>query len=139
MRSMIIYVIAYFAIVFGIGFLLGTLRVIVLVPVFEERYAELTELPLMLIAIYFSARFLLRKLPILNNIGYLYAGIFALLLLLIFEFTVVLGLRDVSLQDYFSSRDPVSGMAYAFSLLIYMLMPYILARRAKIAGLTGLD
>ncbi|KPJ93590.1 MAG: hypothetical protein AMJ55_07700 [Gammaproteobacteria bacterium SG8_15] len=131
MRSMFIYGIAYFALVFGIGFLLGTLRVLVLVPAFGERYAELSELPLMLIAIYFSARLLLRKLPITPNIRYLYAGVLALLLLLVFEFTVVLNLRDMSLQQYFSSRDPVSGAAYVFSLLIYMLMPYILATRAK--------
>ncbi|WP_455366374.1 hypothetical protein, partial [Kaarinaea lacus] len=97
-----------------------------------ERHAELAEMPLMLIAIYFSARFLVRKLSkITSTIGYLYAGIIALLLLLVFEFTVVLGLRDMSLQDYFSSRDPVSGTAYVVSLLIYMLMPYIMAMRAK--------
>lgn len=131
MRSILIYGIAYFTIVFGIGFVLGTLRILVLVPALGERYAELAELPLMLIAIYFSARVLLRKLPIIPNIGYLYAGILALLLLLAFEFTVVLGLRDMSLQEYISSRDPVSGTAYIFSLLIYMLMPYILARRAE--------
>lgn len=132
MQLILVYGTAYFAIIFGTGFLLGTLRVLLLVPALGERHAELAEMPLMLIAIYFSARFLVRKLSkITSTIGYLYAGIIALLLLLVFEFTVVLGLRDMSLQDYFSSRDPVSGTAYVVSLLIYMLMPYIMAMRAK--------
>lgn len=47
---------AYFAIVFGIGFLLGSIHVLWLVLQLGVRYAELTELPVMLIAVFFVAR-----------------------------------------------------------------------------------
>ena len=52
----------YFTLVFVAGFILGTTRVLLLVPQVGERNAELIEMPLMLVVIYFSARFIVRKL-----------------------------------------------------------------------------
>ena len=49
--------------------------------------------------------------------GWLYIGIFALIFLLAVEFTVVLGLRDISLSEYFHSKDNVTGSAYLISLI----------------------
>ena len=46
----------YFAIAFGIGFLLGTLRVLWLAPQLGVRDAELAEIPIMLLAVFFVAR-----------------------------------------------------------------------------------
>ena len=46
----------YFALVMGTGFALGSLRVPLLVPRIGERYAELIEMPLMLLAIFLAAR-----------------------------------------------------------------------------------
>jgi hypothetical protein len=40
--------IGYFAVVFGMGFLLGTLRVLHIAPRLGEEFAVLIELPLML-------------------------------------------------------------------------------------------
>jgi hypothetical protein len=45
----------YFAIVFGFGFVFGTIRVFSIVPRFGERVAELIEMPFMLIAIVLGA------------------------------------------------------------------------------------
>lgn len=47
--------IAYFAIVFGTGFALGTVRTLWIVPRIGVRTAELLESPLMLVAIVFAA------------------------------------------------------------------------------------
>jgi hypothetical protein len=51
----------YFILVFGAGFALGLIRVPLLVPRLGERYAELLEMPFMLIAIGLAARFVVRR------------------------------------------------------------------------------
>ena len=84
----------------------------------------------MLIAIYFSARFVVHRFSAFPRLStYLAMGFIALALLLLTEFTIVLGLRGISLAEYFSSRDPFSGSAYALSLILYSLMPYITAKK----------
>ena len=54
----------YFAIVFGAGFVFGTVRVMWLVPTVGVRVAELTELPLMLAVVFFAARWVNRRLAL---------------------------------------------------------------------------
>jgi hypothetical protein len=84
----------------------------------------------MLIVIYFSAKYVVHQLSALPRpTSYLTVGVIALGLLLLTEFTIVLGLRGISLAEYFSSRDPFSGSAYALSLILYSLMPYITAKK----------
>ena len=53
--------IAYFALVFGTGFLLGIIRVPFLVPRLGVRTAELIEMPFMFVAILFAARYVVRR------------------------------------------------------------------------------
>lgn len=119
----------YFALVFCVGFLLGVVRVLWLVPSLGERTAELLETPLMLGASFIFARFVIRRFPGKARIEYLQSGTIALGLLLVFEFTVVLSLRGMSVTEYFSSRDPVSGFVYAASLLVFAFLPWLVAGR----------
>jgi hypothetical protein len=120
----------YFALVFGAGFVLGTVRVLWLAPRLGERAAELLEMPFMLVVIVFAARFVLRRLArgaaasVRLGIG----GV-ALALLLAAELTLVLALRGLSLAEYLASRDPVAGAAYLAMLAVYALMPLFVARR----------
>lgn len=126
----------YFLLVFSAGFILGVVRALLLVPEMGERNAELIEMPLMLIVIYFSARLVVKHtMSLPRQFSYLTVGVVALGLLLAIEFTVVLGLREISLREYFALRDPVSGLAYAISLIIYMLMPYLLAKKSSSVGM----
>jgi hypothetical protein len=118
----------YFTLVFAAGFLLGTLRVLLLVPALGVRSAELLEMPLMLAVIYFAARFVVRHHPFLGTGGQIGTGLVALALLLLAEFTFVLGLRGLSLAEYLESRDPVAFAAYVLSLLLYGAMPRLLGR-----------
>lgn len=126
----------YFALVFCVGFLLGVVRVLWLVPSLGERTAELLETPLMLGASLIFARLVVRRFPGKTRIEYLQSGAIALGLLLVFEFTVVLGLRGMSVTEYFSSRDPVSGLVYAASLLVFALLPWLVAGRQQGAAKT---
>ena len=53
--------VVYFGLVFGVGFILGVVRVLVVEPHLGERWAELAEAPLMLTAIILSARLVVRR------------------------------------------------------------------------------
>jgi hypothetical protein len=114
--------VGYFAIVFGAGALLGTLRVLWVAPAVGARVAELAELPVMLAIAAVAARWVVRRLAL----GFgerLGAGILALALVLACEFTVVLAARGLTLARYFDTFDPVSGTAYYLSLLVFMVLP----------------
>jgi hypothetical protein len=119
----------YFVLVFAAGFVLGIVRILFLVPPLGTRYAELLEMPLMLAVIYFAARFVLRRFPLHSTGKQIGTGLLALLLLLVIEFTLVLGLQGLTFAQYTASRDPLAFSAYAVSLVIYGLMPYLLGER----------
>lgn len=115
---------------FGAGFALALIRVPFLVPRFGARIAELIEMPIMLIVIYLAARWIVRKqLAPATTVARLATGCIALSLLLLTEFTVVLWLQGLTLRESIMNRDPVSGTAYALSLLIFALMPLWIARK----------
>jgi len=119
----------YFAIVFGIGFLLGIVRVVVLVPRIGSRVAELAEVPVMIAASYLTARFLLRKLSIAFSVPDRFVmGISALFLMLAAEFGLVFWLRGASFAEYFSTRDPLTAGVYYVSLILFGLMPLVVKR-----------
>lgn len=119
--------VVYFAVVFVVGSSLGTVRVLVFEPRFGERWAELAEMPLMLLAIIFAARFTIRRFPASNRASYLVSGAVGLLLLVLVEFSVVLGIRGMSVARYFAERDPVAGSVYALMLIVFAAMPWLLA------------
>ena len=120
----------YFALVFGAGFALGTLRVLLVVPRLGARTAELIEAPFMLAVTFLAARWTLRRLALpprwTRRLG---MGTVALGLLLAAEFTLVVGLRGLSLREYFATLDPVAGTVYYVLLGVFALMPLVVARR----------
>lgn len=123
----------YFALVFGIGFLLGTVRVLLLESRFGERWAELAEMPFMLIAITLSARFVIRQFPATRRASHLVSGGVALILLILMEFTLVIAIRGLTITQYFAERDPIAGAAYVLMLIIFAAMPWLLAGNRRTA------
>lgn len=123
--------VVYFALVFCVGFALGIVRVLFLEPQLGQRWAELAEMPLMFIAIVLSARFIVRRFPVQRRTDYLVSGGVALLLTILVEFTVVLGIRGLSISQYFADRDPLSGSVYALMLLIFAAMPWFLGAHQR--------
>lgn len=121
---------AYFALVFGAGFVLGIVRVVWLVPRWGERFAELAEMPLMLAVIVLAARALVRRAAPRRAPAWLGVGFTAVGLLLLAELALAVALQLRSLADYVAGRDPVSGSAYLAMLLLMALMPWLIARRA---------
>ncbi len=113
----------YFIAVFQVGFLLGILRVLWLEPWLGTRSAELLEMPFMLVAIMFASRWVVRRMRLDHIKEPLWAGLFALALLLIAEVAVVLELRGVSISDYVHDRDAVTGTIYLIMLWVFALFP----------------
>ncbi|CAK6701221.1 hypothetical protein BBFGKLBO_03049 [Synechococcus sp. CBW1107] len=115
---------AYGAIVLGAGFLLGLVRVPLLVPRIGERWAELVEMPIMAVVIDRAAGHMLRRFPdICSPISALITGGLGLALVIAAELTLAGVLQQRSIAQVISSRDQVSGSVYLVMLLIFAAMP----------------
>lgn len=116
----------YFTFVFGAGFLLGVIRVLLLVPRFGERTAELMEMPIMLVVTIVSARWIVLRFAMPSTLpSRLGMGLVALFFLLAAELTLVLRLRRLSVREYFATRDPVTGTVYYAMLGALAIMPLL--------------
>jgi hypothetical protein len=114
----------YFAVVFGAGFVLGTIRTLWIVPRFGTRRAELIEAPIMFAITVLASRWVVRRFATRASFpGRLAVGLFALGLLLLSEFTVVLWIRGLTIAEYLAGRDPVAGTVYVVLLAAFALMP----------------
>jgi hypothetical protein len=116
----------YFALVFAVGFVLGAIRTVWVVPRVGTRTAELMEMPIMLAVTIVAARWIVLRLavPIMWS-ARLEMGCMALVLMLIAEFGFVLWLRGLSIREYLATRDPVAGAAYYLLLIVFAIMPRI--------------
>jgi hypothetical protein len=116
--------VVYFALVFGAGFVLGTIRTLWVVPCIGTRTAELMEMPSMLAVTIVAARWTVLHLSVpMMWSARIEMGCIALVLMLIAEFGFVLWIRGLSIKKYFSTRDPVSGAAYYLLLMVFAIMP----------------
>ena len=122
----------YFAVVFAMGFALGTIRVLLVVPLVGERTAELAEMPLMLGVIVLAARWVVRVwLPDRSFARTLAVGLSAAGLVLLADVGVGVGMRGMTLGQIFLERDPIAGAAYYVGLLVFALMPLLLSQVYK--------
>ena len=112
----------YFFIVFGAGFILGSIRVLLVVPEIGTRWAELLETPVMGTVIYFAAGYLNKRFP-LDPGSRLRVGLVALSYSVAAELTVAVFLQDRSIGDALFNRDPVSGTAFYALLGLFAIMP----------------
>ena len=119
----------YFFVVFGTGFVLGTIRVVLMVPLIGVRDAELSESPLMLFATVVCARWVNQRFC--SGFGgpkLLGVGLIAVILMLVADFFVGVGLRGMTPLQVFTERDAVSGSVYYGLLGLFALMPWLLGR-----------
>lgn len=123
----------YFTIVLGAGFMLGLVRVPFIVPRLGERYAELAEMPIMLLVIVMAARYIVRRYALDSRLaGRLQVGFMALALAVSAELLLIALMQSGSIAQAIASRDPVSGSVYILLLLVFALMPALLAYRASV-------
>ncbi len=121
---------AYFGMVFGTGFVLGTIRVLWLVPILGVRNAELLESPAMLVATVLAATWTnAHLLTAASRLRRLQVGVIALVFLMIAEVGFGAALRGASPIEVLFDKDPVSGTVYYVLVVAYGLMPWMLTRR----------
>lgn len=117
--------------VFGTGFVLGPIRVLWLTPRVGVRTAELAEMPLMLVAIHFAARFVVRRYRP-SRTECVRIGLIALAMLMTAEVSLGVLMRGSSPVQVLVDRDPVSGAAYYLSLAVFAAMPRWIALRQRV-------
>jgi hypothetical protein len=119
----------YFVLVFGTGFVLGTIRTLWVVPRLGTRMAELMETPIMFVVTIIAARWiaLLLALPPTRSPRLGMGGI-ALGLMVAAEFGLVLWVRGLSIREYLATRDPVAGTVYYVMLGVFAVMPVLVAK-----------
>jgi hypothetical protein len=118
----------YFALVFGAGFVMGTIRTLWVVPSVGMRKSELMEEPLMLVIMFLAARWVVRRLRLPHSAPTrLGMGFVGLGLLAAAEIGFVLWLRGMTIREYVASRDPVAGTVYLGMLGVFAVMPLLAA------------
>jgi hypothetical protein len=120
----------YFLLVFGAGFMFGTVRVLFVVPAIGARAAELLETPLMLVVVALAARFIVRKFAgsIHGSPQWLHVGAIAFACMLTADVGVGVTLRGMTIWQALFERDPLSGTAYYLALVFLALAPSLFAR-----------
>ena len=123
---------AYFVIVFAAGFLLGTLRVLLVAPNVGEVTAVILELPIMLVVAWFACGWVLSKFHVpQKTFDRLVMGAFALLLLLIAEALLSIGLAGLSLRQHLYSYTQAGPLIGLVAQLLYAGFPVIRDRTGE--------
>jgi hypothetical protein len=119
---------AYFAAVFGAGFVLGVLRTLVLAPRLGEVAAVLVELPLILAWAWFVCGRLRRRWPLPVRDAAL-MGATAFVLLMVAEALLSIGLAGRTLAVHLAAyAEPAQALGLA-GQLVFAALPALRARR----------
>ena len=116
----------YFAGMFGLGFVLGTLRVLVITPRFGEWAATLAELPLMLGVSWLYCSWLLQRFSVSARAAERLAmGAFAFALLMVAEVLLGVGLFDRGPAEQVREMTSGPGLAGLIGQLAFACFPMI--------------
>lgn len=119
----------YFAGIFALGFVLGTIRVLWLVPALGENAAVLAELPVMLAASWLWARRVLRRQPLASRSAALAMGCLAFALLLLAELALGLTLFGQSAGEWLAALGHLPGSLGLAGQVLFALMPALVWKR----------
>lgn len=120
---------SYFAWVFGAGFVLGAIRVPLLVPRLGVRTAELLELPIVLAVIAWASRRTVRSHAYGTARQQLAIGGLAWVMLLAAEVGLGMALTGRDPLAVVLAHEPVSGTCYYAATVLFALAPWYWHRR----------
>jgi hypothetical protein len=119
----------YFLLVFAVGWVLGPVRELWVVPSFGRVTGVLLEAPIMLIAMIISARWVIRRFDVSRTLNAtILVGLAALGILAVAEIAGVLLLRRLSLQEYLGSLVTGAGVISLIMFLLFAAMPTLVTR-----------
>lgn len=116
----------YWLLIFCLGFIMGTLRVSTLEPALGRLQAVLVELPVMLLASWLAAHWLLRRHAIHRPREALAMGMAALLLLFVSEVILAYFLDGTSPAQWFTSMARPSGILGLTGQIAFGFMPWLI-------------
>lgn len=119
----------YFAIVFAIGFVLGGIRVLLVAPVLGALGAVLVELPVILLACWLAAGWLVRWLNPKSASATLNMGAVAFMCLMIAEFSLAALAFDRSLTDQIRHWATLEGALGLGGQILFAILPWVQGRR----------
>jgi hypothetical protein len=118
--------VVYFALVFGAGFALGTIRTLSIVPQLGIRMSEFLEAPFMLAVIWMAGGWITGRYCFGKGQTVQWGvGLLALWLLLSAEIILGMAVQGLSLIEVFTKHDPVSGSVYYVLLGVFAAMPWM--------------
>ncbi len=116
----------YFAIVFAAGFVLGTVRVLLLAPRVGEPVAVLLELPLMLAVSWMACGWVLRRFQVPPRTPpRLAMGAIAFALLMLAEVILSVAVFGSSMSDYLQDLTTMHGLVGLGGQLLFALIPLV--------------
>ncbi len=120
--------VCYFVIVFGAGFLVGPIRVLVLEPRVGETLATLCEAPVLLAVTILAARWLPRRFGLAATGARVAMGLIAVGLQQAADFAVGGILRGITLAQQFAHFLTPAGAIYAALVIAFAAMPALANR-----------
>jgi hypothetical protein len=127
--KLIAAILTYFTIVFGVGFLVGPIRVILVEPRLGSTIAVLIETPILLLAMVIAARLIPRWLSLSASASaYIAMGLGALALQQVADTIVGVYLRGLTPAQVFATYATPSGIIYVLALLAFAAMPLLVNR-----------
>jgi len=120
LRASVLYLLAGF----GMGFVLGPIRELLLVPMMGRVFSLLVELPLLLGICWWIAPRIIRRCVIPSGEARLRMGFAALSMLLVLEFLVGVAVRGWDLQSWVADFATIPGLVTLLAYLVFALIPY---------------
>jgi len=131
---------SYFVVVFSMGFGLGLIRTLWVVPEVGARAAELIEMPFMILVTIIACRSVTQRFAVPPSVWpRMGMGLLGLALLVGAELSISSWLLGRPVSEYITSRDPVAGTAYFLALGLFAVMPMLIGRRVNHAGISVID
>jgi hypothetical protein len=131
-RAAVKAAISYFVIVFVVGFALGSIRVLVLVPEFGETSAVLFETPFMLVISWVSSQWSTSRFSVPATVSARsLMGAAAFLLLMLAETGVSIFIFERSLAAYFAVYETAAGAVGLAAQVAFAAFPLMQMRHNR--------